>query len=149
MFMRWQPSQFRDPRPEVNDLQNEMNRLLHRFAGPTNGHRAPQYPPLNVWEDDNNLFVETELPGLELSELEIYVNGGKQLTIKGERHSPLVENGTWHRQERGFGKFARSIELPYNVQDEKVEASFKNGVLTIHLPKTEAVRPRKIEVKAV
>ena len=147
MLVRWQPSQFRDPRSEINDLQNEMNRLLHRFVAPTNGPRATHYPPLNVWEDDNNLFVESELPGLELSDLEIYVNGGKQLTIMGERNAPLVESGTWHRQERGFGKFARSIELPYDVQDEKVEASFKSGVLTIQMPKRTEAETRRIEVK--
>jgi HSP20 family protein len=147
MLVRWQPFQFRDPRSEINHLQNEINRLLHRFAGPTNGPRATQYPPLNVWEDENNLFVETELPGLELSDLEIYVNGGKQLTIKGERIAPMVENGTWHRRERSFDKFARSIELPYNVHDEKVEASFKNGVLTVQMPKRAEAEARRIEVK--
>ena len=147
MLVRWQPFQFRDPRSEIDHLQNEMNRLLQRFLGSTSGPRATQYPPLNVWEDDNNLFVETELPGLELSDLEIYVNGGNQLTIKGERNAPMVEKGTWHRQERGFGKFARSIELPYIVQDEKVEASFKSGVLTIQMPKREEAETRRIEVK--
>lgn len=146
MLLRWQPFQFSDPRWEMDKLQNEMSRLLHRFLGPTNGRRAVQYPPLNLWEDDNNLFVETELPGLELSDLEIYVNGGNQLTIKGERNPPMMDQGTWHRQERGFGKFARSIELPYHVHDEKVEASFKNGVLTIQMPKREEAKTRRIDV---
>lgn len=147
MLLRWQPFPFRNPLSEVNQLQNEMNRLFHRYAGTGNGGRG-QYPALNLWEDDDKLFVESELPGLELSDLEIYVNGGNQLTIKGERKAPAFEKGTWHRQERGEGKFARTVELPYAVEESRIEANFKNGVLTIQMPRREEAKPRRIEVTA-
>ena len=65
--------------------------------------RSWAYPPLNLWEDDGNLYVEAELPGFELSELDITVAGEKQLSIKGERKEPETKDATWHRQERGYG----------------------------------------------
>ena len=106
------------------------------------------YPPLNLWEDDNNLYVEAELPELELTDLEIFVNGDNQLSIKGERKQPEQEKGTWHRQERGHGSFSRVGELPQYVDSEKVTAEFKHGVLTITLPKREEAKARRIEVTA-
>jgi HSP20 family protein len=106
------------------------------------------YPPLNLWEDDNNLYVEAELPELELTDLEIFVNGDNQLSIKGERKQPERENGTWHRQERGHGSFSRAGELPQYVDSDKVTAEFKHGVLTITLPKRKEAKARRIEVKA-
>lgn len=144
---RWSP--WSDVQSELGRLQNEMNSLFGRYGG-ANGRSFAQrsFPALNVWEDDDQLFVEAELPGMEMSDLEIYVNGGNQLSIKGERKLPSSNEGTWHRRERGYGKFARVIELPHLVDAEKVQASFKHGVLTIALPKQEASKPRKIEVKA-
>lgn len=144
---RWSP--WSNAQPELSRLQNEMNSLFGRYSGP-NGRSLAQrsFPALNVWEDDNQLFVEAELPGMEMSDLEIYVNGGNQLSIKGERKLPSGDESTWHRRERGYGKFTRVIELPHLVDAEKVQASFKHGVLTITLPKQEASKPRKIEVKA-
>jgi HSP20 family protein len=137
-------------RAEVNRLQDEMNRLFDRWgvSGGRMFSRAVAFPALNIWEDDDNLFVEAELPGLELSDLEIYVSGENQLSLKGERKLPALEKGTWHRQERGYGAFSRLVELPYAVKAERVTAQFRNGVLTITLPKREEVKPRKIEVKS-
>ena len=103
---------------------------------------------MNMWEDGDNFVVEAEIPGMELDDIEIFVDGGDQFTVKGERKSPDAETGTWHRQERGFGSFKRTVTLPANVDSERVEAVLKNGVLTISLPKPEAVKPRKIKVKA-
>ncbi|MCA9200943.1 MAG: Hsp20/alpha crystallin family protein, partial [Planctomycetales bacterium] len=90
---------------------------------------------------------EAELPGFNLDDLEIYVTGN-QLTIKGERRPPEHKDGTWHRQEREYGKFSRMIEIPGDVDGEDVLAEFKNGVLHITLPKSEAVKPRRIQVNA-
>ena len=101
-----------------------------------------------LWEDDNNLYVEAELPELELSDLEIFVNGDNQLSIKGERKQPERENGMWHRRERGHGSFSRMGELPQYVDSDKVTAEFKHGVLTITLPKRKEAKARRIEVKA-
>jgi HSP20 family protein len=147
MPVRWQPFEWRT---EMNRLQDELNRLFGRFDlgdSPASVTRGT-YPALNVWEDHDCLYVEAELPGLELADLEIYVHGGNQLTIKGERKQSSAKKGTWHRQERGFGRFGRLFELPSDVDADKVEASFKHGVLTIKLPKHEAARPRRIDVVA-
>ena len=147
MTTRWQP--FSDMRVEMNRLQEEMNHLFERWGvnGPRRAARA-QYPALNVWEDDDNVFVEAELPGLDLEDLEIYVTGENQLSIKGERKVPVLEKGVWHRQERGYGAFSRLVELPYAVNADTVSAQFRHGILTITLPKREEVKPRRIEVKS-
>ena len=134
---------------DFSRLHDEMNQLFDRWGG--NGLRGSSrnvYPPLNLWEDDNHLFVEAELAGLEMSDLEIFVNGENQLTIKGERKQPEPENGNWHRQERGVGAFSRLIDLPYPVNSDDVSAEFKHGVLTITMPKREEAKPRRIEVKS-
>jgi HSP20 family protein len=134
---------------DVNRLHDEMERLFDRFGY---GDRswpslAVSYPAINVWDDADNVFAEAELPGMEFGDLEIYVTGGNQLTIKGERKQPKFENATWHRQERGFGEFARVLTLPFPVDADKVQAEFANGVLKITMPKSEAAKPRKITVK--
>jgi len=141
---RWQP--FNELWGDMRRLQDEMNRVFGRSRG--NGERSGVHPPLDLWQDDENLYVEAELPGMDMNDLEIYVTGGNQLSIKGERKSPAVERGHWHRQERGYGTFGRTVELPHDVDDEKVEAEFRNGVLTITLPKRAETRPRKITVKS-
>jgi HSP20 family protein len=134
---------------QLNQLQQEMNRLFSRWG--EDGGRwtglAGGFPAMNVWEDNDTVFVEAELPGLNLKDLEIYVTGGNQLTIKGERKAAAPEKGLWHRQERVFGKFSRSLTLPYNVNADKVDAQFENGVLLVKLPKHESAKPRKITVK--
>jgi len=110
---------------------------------------APAYPALNVWEEADNLIVEAELPGMQPADIEILITGGDQLTLKGERkpQAQAVDKAAVHRQERGFGKFDRTLQLPYMVDAEKVEARFENGVLRIQLTKHEAARSRKITVK--
>lgn len=138
-----------EPLAEMNRLRNEMDRLFGRYGFGQPRRQGPSvFPPLNMWEDDNNLYVEAELPGFELKDLEIYVTGGNQLSIKGERKQPELEGGAWHRQERGFGSFSRIIELPSSADNDNVSAEFKCGVLTITLPKSEEVKPRRIEVKS-
>jgi HSP20 family protein len=129
-------------------LHDEMNRLFGRFGNGVREFARTVFPPLDVWEDDVNLYVEAELPGYSLNELEIYVTGENQLSIKGERKAPEPGNGTWHRQERGYGAFNRLMEMPSAVDSDKVSADFKNGVLTITLPKKEGARPRRIDVKS-
>ena len=146
-WSRWTP--FSNPVwHQLTDLQGEVNRLFDQW-----GDRGRQflglagYPALNLWEDEDALTLETELPGLEMKDVEIYVTGQNQLTIKGERKANVPEKGLWHRQERGFGKFSRSLTLPFNVDADKVDARFENGVLLVKLPKHESARPRKIAVK--
>ena len=137
-----------EPWTEMNRLSREMDRLFGRGTGGIGSPFAVgSYPALNLWEDDEHLYAEAELPGFNLDDLEIYVTGN-QLTIKGERRPPEHKDGTWHRQEREYGKFSRMIEIPGDVDGEDVLAEFKNGVLHITLPKSEAVKPRRIQVNA-
>ena len=136
-----------EPFVGMNRLQNEMNRLFDQWGTRTPRYDQSVYPPLNLWEDGDSYFVEAELPGLAMDDLEIYVTRGNQLSIKGTRKRPELENGSWHRCERGFGSFSRMVELPGNADAEKVSAEFCNGVLTITLPKSEEAKPRKITVK--
>jgi HSP20 family protein len=134
---------------EMNRLRGEMDRLFGRFNGGDRQLLSPtEYPAINLWEDDDHLFAEAELPGLNLEDLEIFVTAGNQLTISGERKEPASNGASWHRRERGYGKFTRVIELPVAVDEDRVEASFKLGVLTIKLPKQEAAKPRRITVSA-
>jgi HSP20 family protein len=132
----------------MNRLHDEMNRLFGRYSNGVREFSAGGYPPLNLWEDEDNLYVEAELPGFQLDDLEMYVTGDNQLSVKGQRKQPELGKGTWHRQERGYGAFSRLIELPGAVESEKVSAEFRNGVLTITLPKRAETKPRRIEVKA-
>jgi len=143
MRVRWQAAQ-----PWWNQLQNfqgELNRVFDRWTG-QGGEVA--FPALNVWEENDQLCVEAEVPGLDLKNLEIYVSGGNQLTVKGERKRCGPDKGVWHRQERQFGTFVRSLALPYAVDPEKVDARLENGVLLVKLAKHESAKPRKIQVKA-
>ena len=137
-----------EPWAEMSRLSREMDRVFGRGgSGMRRLLGVGSYPALNVWEDDDHVYAEAELPGFSLDDLEIYVTGN-QLTIKGERRPPEHDSGTWHRQERGYGKFSRMIELPSDINGDQVVAEFKNGVLNITLPKSEAVKPRRIQVKA-
>jgi len=128
-----------------NEMQHEMNRLFDRWGNHSFG--LVESPAFNLWEENDALYLEAELPGLALEDLEIFVTGHNQFTIKGERKPPVLEKGVQHRQERGFGKFTRTVTLPFAVDENKVEARFENGVLKVRLPKHEAAMPRKIAIK--
>jgi HSP20 family protein len=145
---RWEP--FSSPLwNTLRGLQHEMNRVFDRWG--EDGRRllgVAAYPAVNVWEDAENIFVEAELPGLDLKDLSIFVTGGNRLTIKGERKQVTPAKGVWHRQERSFGQFTRVLTLPVNVDADKVEARFENGVVLVKLAKHESAKPRKITVKA-
>jgi HSP20 family protein len=129
---------------ELQQFQGEMNQLFDRWG---NGNATGVFPPENVWEEDDHVLVEAELPGLDLSSLEIYVTGGNQLTLKGERKVNVPERGLWHRQERAYGTFTRTLTLPYLVDADKVEAKLDQGVLLVQLAKHESAKPRKVVVK--
>jgi HSP20 family protein len=130
-------------------LHNEVNRLFGQFGGGGTAWPAlaRSYPAMNIWEDDNNIFAEAELPGMTQDQLEIYVTEGNLLTVQGERKPAELANMAWHRRERGTGKFSRTLTLPTNVDADKVEAKLEQGILHVTLPKSAAARPRKIAVK--
>ena len=132
---------------QLQEFQGEMNRLFDRWGVADRSANGMAFPAVNVWENGEQVFVEAELAGLDLKGLEIYVTGGNQLTIKGERKVQLPEKAIRHRQERGFGKFSRVLTLPFAVDAEKVEARLEHGVLDLKLAKHESAKPRKIHVK--
>ena len=114
-----------------------------------NGPRlAPTGPAMNVWGDEQAVYVEVDLPGTDVEKLDVSVTEGNKLTIQGERPVLELPNAVWHRQERGAGSFTRTLTLPTMVDANKVEATFENGVLRLTLPRAEAAKPRKIAIKA-
>jgi HSP20 family protein len=138
---------FNDLFNEMGRFQDEFNRLFRR-AG-ISGERIPAAgAPLNVWTDEQNVFVEVDLPGVDPEKLDVSVVEGNRLTIQGERPIVEMENAVWHRHERGHGTFFREMTLPAIVDVEKIDAKYEQGVLRLTLPKHEAAKPRKIAVKA-
>jgi len=131
---------------EMNRMQREMDRLLQGTM-PRRFRSAAGYPALNIWTNDESAMVTAELPGMQAQDLEINVTGST-LTLTGKREGEnLPENARYHRRERGCGEFTRSIELPFPVQTEKVEARLEKGILEIILPRAEEDKPRKIAIK--
>ncbi len=139
---RWQPV------ADLNRLRSELERAFAQNGHGRSASNAAVFPPLNMWESEDNFYMEAELPGFEMEELEIYVTGGNQLSIAGQRKPPELKGGAWHRQERAFGKFRRTFELPCDVNADAISANFAYGILTLTMPKCEEVKPRRIEVKA-
>ena len=136
------------PFQEVERLQKEMNRLWNLISGPrTSGGTARIFPPVVVSEDDEYLYVRAELPGVETGQLDLSLVDD-QLVIKGERKT-REEGGkvNYHRREREEGVFRRVIVLPSRVDNQRVEAKTKDGVLTIKLAKAEAAKPKPIQVQ--
>ncbi|PTQ66519.1 Hsp20/alpha crystallin family protein [Celeribacter persicus] len=108
----------------------------------------PVFPAVNVWQSDEAVAITAELPGVDPADIDISVKENV-LTLSGERKAPEVPEGArWHRNERGFGRFARSVRLPFVAADDKVEARMTNGVLRIVVGRPEEDKPRKIEIKA-
>lgn len=136
------------PLAPFNALRS-MNRLLDSMVDPFRGATdfiAPAFPAINLWEDGEALRAEAEVPGLKMNDIEILVVGN-ELTIKGRRPDAPGDGATWHRQERGTGEFRRVLAMPFEVDSSRVEATLKDGVLSIVMPKAESARARKIEVK--
>jgi len=132
---------------EVDRLQQEMNRLFEAYT-PARLRPAPGYPAVNIWTSENGLKLTAEVPGVHPENIDINVVG-ETLTLSGERKvDDLKEDARYHRQERGYGKFTRSIQLPFPVDVNQVEATFKNGILNLALPRAEEDKPRKITVKS-
>lgn len=129
---------------EVNSVQDEVARLFNRVA-PFASHSGPH---LNVREDEQAIYVEADLPGVDPAKIDVTVTEGNHLAIRGERPALEVPGATWVRQERASGEFLRELGLPALVDANKVEAKYEAGVLKLTLPKHEAVKPRKISVTA-
>ena len=123
-------------------LQDEMNSLVSRASRP-----ATAFAAVNVWVSEESAVVTTELPGVELKDIEIVVVGDT-LTLRGMRNPvQLNEGDTFHRRERTNGRFTRVLQLPFRIESDEVSATLRNGLLNITLPRAHADRPRKIQVK--
>jgi len=131
------------------DMDRLFNDLYREVAGwtPFSWAGTRTFPALNAWEDDQNLYVEAEIPGMKMDNIEVVVVNN-ELTIKGERPDAAREDISYHRRERGVGTFGRLVRLPIAIDADKVEAALTDGVLTITLPKAAAAKPRKIQVKS-
>jgi HSP20 family protein len=133
---------------EMEQLRRDMNRLLADFPASHQWRMAPGYPAVNIWTTEECAILTAELAGVALEDIEIAVENDT-LTLNGNRKPDDVEEGAaYHRQERRYGSFARTVRLPFRVDPGKVEARLRNGVLTITLPCAEAEKPKKIMVKA-
>lgn len=139
----------RDPFVEMfSDLArftDLVQRINHSGIAPRT--QLATVPLVNVWEDENAIYAEADLPGIALDKLDIHVTEGNQLTLQGEFTAPEATS-TWHRQERPLGQFARVLTLPALVDADKVEAKLELGVLKLTLPKSEAAKPRRISVQS-
>jgi HSP20 family protein len=144
-LVRW------DPFSEMRGLSRRMDRLFGDFM---RGPHVVLWEPaelgfaLDVYENDDALVVKAALPGVRPDEVDISVTGDV-LTVKGETKSEEeTKEDNYHRRELRYGAFSRSIPLPTQVNHDKAEATFENGILTITLPKAEEVKPKSIKIAA-
>jgi HSP20 family protein len=142
-----------DPFREIGELENRLEKFFGRPAIVGNGGAketmtvAQWAPAVDITEDDKEYLVKAELPDLKKEEVKVTVENG-ELTISGERKLEKEEkNKKYHRIERSYGSFVRSFTLPEAVNGDKVNAEFKDGLLTVHLPKDEKAKPKAIDVK--
>jgi HSP20 family protein len=136
-------------RGPLESIREEMQDLLSRTFGEEGDLWSVDRitPSLDLAESDNALEVRMDIPGMEAKDIDIQVNANV-LTVSGERKEEREEKGkTYHRVERRVGSFSRSVTLPCLVKEDAVDAQYKNGTLTIKLPKTEEAKARKIVVK--
>lgn len=122
-------------------FQDTVNRL---FAEP---NARPWVPAVDIKETENELIFKADIPDVEMKDIDVHMENGT-LTLRGERKfEESKDGGGWHRVERSYGTFERVFALPETVDPEAVKADYKNGVLTITLPKKEVAKPRQIKVE--
>lgn len=142
-----------DPFRELQEMSDRINRLMgRRSMTRINGEEAltsiDWVPDVDIIESDREYLIKAELPEVKREEVKVFVEKGV-LTIQGERKQEKEEKGKkFHRIERSYGAFERSFTLPDDADEGKVSAEFKDGVLSVHLTKSEKAMPKPIEVKA-
>lgn len=143
--MFWQNANRRSVWREMERLQREMNRLVERSGDGIRG----EFPPLNIWANEETAMITAEIPGISAENLDISVVGDS-LTLSGSRGSE--ENGDGerkhHRRERWQGSFSRTMQLPFRINVENVDATIENGILRVVLPRAEADKPQRISINA-
>jgi HSP20 family protein len=134
--------------PDFDQVRREVLRLLDTATGdgaPDPG--AGVFPPMNISQDDDNFFLRAEVPGIKPAELSISALRNR-VSISGKREIPREnERVSYHRRERPEGAFNRTVTLPMEVDPERVDARYAEGVLTLTLPKAEQAKPRQIAVR--
>ena len=144
-LVRWNPIR------DMFGLRNHTNRVFGDFYFPTNREEGdlPMWnwnPVVDVYDNDDNIVLKAEIPGIDKKDIEIDVKG-RVLTLKGERSSDNeVKEDNYYRRERCFGKFERAFTLPVDVEPDKIKANYKDGVLEIDIPKPEEKKPKQITV---
>ena len=145
-FFRFLPEL--DPVTGLLTLQRELERA---FQSPFGGVLGPSgrgvFPPVNVFSDRDGYVVKVEVPGIPRDRLSLEGNG-RTLTISGHRDVEAPQGGAFHRRERGAGQFSRSLQFPDDLDVGAAQASYKQGVLTIRIPKRQEAKPRQISVQA-
>lgn len=143
--MFWQNVGRRSVWRDMARLQREMNRLIDNMG---DGGRSSEFPPLNVWANEENAMITAEIPGVKPDDLDISVVGDT-LTLSGSRSAENGDDGhTYHRRERWQGNFSRTLQLPFRISTEQVDAAFRNGVLQVTLPRAEEDKPHRISINA-
>jgi HSP20 family protein len=142
-----------DPERELLSLRDAMNRLMEEsfvlpsMVGEVRGSGRSWGLAVDMFETNDHLVVKASVPGIKPEQLDVTVQG-EALTIKGATNDDQEsQQGRYHVRERRQGSFSRTLALPFPIQSDKVEASFENGVLTLTLPKAEAIKPRTIKVQ--
>jgi HSP20 family protein len=130
-----------DPFRELRRLQEEMDRLAGAFTP-----AAASFPAVNLYAGRDGIAVSAELPGVAKDELEIHAHRDT-LTLRGTRRPAAEDEAAFHRRERRSGAFTRTIQLPFRVDPERIEARLENGLLQLSLQRPEEDKPRRIEVK--
>ncbi len=140
---RWEPMR------EMMTLREAMDRLFDdAFTRPFGHDGSAALPAIDMYQTTDDVIVKASLPGLKAEDVQITVHADT-LTLRGEfKQEEERKDATWHMHEHRSGAFERSLMLPTDVQSDKAKAEFEDGILTITLPKAEAVKPRTITIKA-
>lgn len=137
-----------DPVDRLLALQRELDRVFENPTGRTPGLSGRgAFPPVNVFLDKDAAVIRLEVPGVSPQSLAIETQG-RTLTIGGKREAAVPEGASFHRRERGVGEFKRSLQLTEDVDPSRAEATYRDGILTIRIPKKEEAKPRQIQVQA-
>jgi HSP20 family protein len=144
-IVRWNPAR------DLMQMREEMDRLFNQFLGRSDAEegalaRGMWAPPVDIHETDDAFVLRAELPGFSKDDISIELHDNR-LTLRGERkHTQEVKEEQYHRRERAYGRFERAFWLPTTVDAEKVQAGFKDGVLELRIPKSEAAKPKRIAI---
>ncbi|MEJ2656370.1 MAG: Hsp20/alpha crystallin family protein [Desulfobacterales bacterium] len=135
---------------EVSRLRREMDDLFNRIFGETSLSKisfAKWQPLVDLSETDTHLIIKAELPGIEAKDVDVSITGDR-LTIKGEKQQEKEEKEeNRYRSERYYGGYERTIDLPVSIEEDKTEATFDKGILTITLPKVEKIKKKQVKIK--